>query len=373
MTTKVQLLDLKAQFKTIETEVREAIDRVFDSQHFILGPEVESLENEIARYVGCRYGIGVTSGSDALLISLMALGVGPGDEVVTTPYTFFATVGAITRLGATPVFVDIEPSSFNIDPGKIERVLTSRTRALIPVHLYGQAAEMSPIMDLCSSRKIPVIEDAAQAIGTEYRGTRAGSIGTVGCFSFFPSKNLGAMGDGGMTTTNDPDLAEKLRIFRSHGSKPKYYHKYVGGNFRLDALQAAVLRAKLRHLDGWSAKRLENADRYDRLFRDASLSGEVALPWRRSGDRHIFNQYVIRTAKRDELREYLSKREIQTEIYYPLSLHMQECFKDLGYKVGDFPESERAAAETLALPIYPELPPEHQERVVGTIREFFSR
>jgi dTDP-4-amino-4,6-dideoxygalactose transaminase len=373
MNEKVQLLDLKAQFRSIEKDVREAIDRVLASQHFILGPEVEALEAEVAPYVGCKHAIGVTSGSDALLIALMVLGVGPGDEVVTTPFTFFATVGAIVRVGAKPVFADIEPTSFNIDPAKLEKVLTNRTKAVIPVHLFGQTADMDPIMKLCAPRKIAVIEDAAQAIGTEYQGKRAGSIGSIGCFSFFPSKNLGAMGDGGMVSTNDPELAEKLKIFRSHGSKPKYFHKYVGGNFRLDALQAAVLRAKLKHLDAWTQKRLENADRYDRLFTDAGLPRWVRIPWRRKGDRHIFNQYVIRTPKRDELRKYLGDQGVQTEIYYPLSLHMQECFKDLGYKPGDFPESEKAAADTVALPIYPELPPAHQERVVSVIRDFLNR
>lgn len=372
MTEKIPLLDLHAQFRTIESEVREAIDRVFSSQHFILGPEVEALEAELAPYVGCKYGIGVTSGSDALLIALMVMGIGPGDEVVTSPYTFFATAGAIVRLGAKPVFVDIEPDSFNIDPQKLEAVWTSRTKAVIPIHLFGQAADMAPIMKLCATKKIPIIEDAAQAIGTEYQGKRAGSLGSMACFSFFPSKNLGAMGDGGMVTTNDPGLAEKLKIFRSHGSKPKYFHKYVGGNFRLDALQAAILRAKFKHLDLWTQRRQENADRYDQLFLKAGAQKWIQIPWRRKGDRHIFNQYVIRTPKRDELRKFLGDQGIQSEVYYPLSLHEQECFRSLGYKKGDFPESEKAAAGSLALPIYPELTENQQGQVVETVSAFFS-
>lgn len=373
MNGKVPLLDLQAQFRSIEKDVRAAIDRVLSTQHFILGPEVEALEAEVAPYVGSKHAVGVTSGSDALLVSLMVLGIGPGDEVVTTPYTFFATVGAIVRVGAKPVFVDIESTSFNLDPNKLEKVLSGRTKAVIPVHLFGQTAEMNPIMKLCAARRIRVIEDAAQAIGTEYQGKRAGSFGTVSCFSFFPSKNLGAMGDGGMVTTNDPELAEKLKVYRSHGSKPKYYHKYVGGNFRLDALQAAILRAKFKHLDSWTEKRIENADRYDRLFKEAGAEKWIRLPWHRTGDRHIFNQYVIRAPKRDELRAFLAEKGIQTEIYYPLSLHQQECFKNLGYKTGDFPESEKAAADSLALPIYPELTPAQQERVALTIRDFFNR
>ncbi|MFH1262550.1 MAG: DegT/DnrJ/EryC1/StrS family aminotransferase [Pseudomonadota bacterium] len=373
MTGKVPLLDLHAQYRSIESELRAALEKVFASQHFILGPEVEALEKEIAPYVGCQHGIGVTSGSDALLVSLMVLGVGPGDEVITVPHTFFATVGAISRLGAKPVFVDVEPTSFNMDPKKLEKAFTSRTKALIPVHLFGQAADMAPIVDLCKKRNVPIIEDAAQAIGTEYQGKRVGTFGTTCCFSFFPSKNLGAMGDGGMVTTNDPDLAEKLRIYRGHGSKPKYYHKYVGGNFRLDALQAAILRVKFKHLDSWTKKRQENADRYDRLFKDAGLEKFVTLPWRRKGDRHIFNQYVIRGPKRDELKKHLTEKGVGTEIYYPLPLHLQECFRDLGHKTGDFPESEKAANDSMAVPIYPELTPAQQEQVVGVIREFYLR
>lgn len=373
MNDKIPLLDLKAQFKTIEKDVREAMERVFASQHFILGPEVAALEEQVASYTGCKHGIGVTSGSDALLISLMVLGIKPGDEVITTPFTFFATVGAIARMGAKPVFVDIEPNSFNIDPKKFEAAITERTKAAIPVHLFGQCADMTPIMKICEAKKIPIIEDAAQAIGTEYQGKRAGSIGTIGCFSFFPSKNLGAMGDGGMTTTNDPELAEKLKIFRAHGSKPKYFHKYIGGNFRLDALQAVILQAKLKHLDSWSKGRQENAATYDRLFKEAGAEKWITLPWRRSGDRHIFNQYVIRAPKRDELRKFLADNGVSTEIYYPLSLHMQECFAYLGHKEGDFPESEKAAAGSLALPIYPELTTSQQERVVSTICDFVER
>lgn len=372
MTETIPLLDLHAQFRSIESEIRAAMDRVLESQHFILGPEVNALEKEIAAYARCQYAIGVTSGSDALLVALMVLGVGPGDEVVTSPHTFFATVGAISRLGAKPVFADIELDSYNLDPKKIERVLTPKTRALIPVDLFGQAADMGPMMKLCTDRKIPIIEDAAQAIGTEYQGKRIGSLGAIGCFSFFPSKNLGGFGDGGMVTSNDPTLAEKLKIFRAHGSKPKYFHKYVGGNFRLDALQAAVLRVKLKYLDQWTSARQRNADRYDRLLANGKLEEFVTPPWRRPGDRHIFNQYVIRVKKRDELRKHLSDHGIQTEIYYPLPMHMQECFAYLGYKRGDFPLAERAADETFAIPVYPELTESQQARVIETIQAFYK-
>jgi len=368
---RIPLLDLRSQFRTIEKEARAAIDRVLASQRFILGPEVEALEQEISAYVGCKFGVGVSSGSDALLIALMVLGVGPGDEVITSPYTFFATGGAISRVGARPVYVDIEPNSFNIDPNKVESAITKKTKAIIPVHLFGQGAEMKPILDAADRHGIPVIEDAAQAIGAEYQGRRLGSMGRIGCFSFFPSKNLGAFGDAGMVTTNDADLAEKLRIFRSHGSKPKYFHKWIGGNFRIDALQAAILRAKFAHLETWTKARQRNADRYDRLFTEAGVSEFVTTPWRRPGDRHIFNQYVLRTKRRDDLKKFLAEKGIETEIYYPLPLHLQECFAYLGYKKGACPESERAAQDTLAIPVYPEITESQQARVVETIRAFF--
>jgi dTDP-4-amino-4,6-dideoxygalactose transaminase len=369
---KIPLLDLQAQFRVVEKDVRSAIDRVLSSQRFILGPEVEGLEQEVSAYVGCRFGIGVSSGSDALLIALMALGVGPGDEVVTSPYTFFATGGAIARVGAKPVYVDIEPRSFNVDPKKAESALTKKTKAVIPVHLFGQGSDMAPILEMAKSRGLAVIEDAAQAIGAEYQGKRLGSMGVVGCLSFFPSKNLGAMGDAGMVTTNDAELAEKLRIFRSHGSKPKYFHKWIGGNFRIDAIQAAILRAKFPHLENWTKARQQNAERYDRIFKEAGLEEFVALPWRRAEDRHIFNQYVIRVKRRDELKKHLAVKGIETEIYYPLPLHLQECFAYLGYKKGSCPESEKAAQETLAIPNYPEITEEQQGRVVAVIREFLK-
>ncbi|NOZ87291.1 MAG: DegT/DnrJ/EryC1/StrS family aminotransferase [Deltaproteobacteria bacterium] len=370
----VPLLDLKADFDPIASEVRSAIEGVLDTQRFILGPEVEALEQEIAGYSRASYGIGVSSGSDALLVSLMALGIGPGDEVVTTPFTFFATVGAISRLGARPVFADIEEKTFNLAPGAIEDVITDKTKAIIPVHLYGRCADMPAIMKIADEHGIKVVEDAAQAIGAEINSTRAGSFGAFGCFSFFPSKNLGALGDGGMVVTNDRELADRVKVLRAHGSKPKYYHKLVGGNFRLDALHAAVLRVKLKHLDQWTLARQENANAYDRMFTEFGLLDKVTLPYRQSagqGNRHIFNQYVIRVEKRDELKIYLKERGIGTEVYYPVPLHLQECFRDLGYKQGDFPVSETASKEVLALPIYPALTQSQQAEVVNAVRDFF--
>jgi dTDP-4-amino-4,6-dideoxygalactose transaminase len=349
----VPLLDLKAQYETIRDEVRAAIDGVLESQHFILGPEVEALEREVAAYSHCAHGIGVSSGSDALLAALMAIDIRPGDEVITTPYTFFATGGAIARLGARPVFVDIDPASYNIAPALIEPAVTPRTRAIIPVHLFGRMADMGAIMAIAARHRLVVIEDAAQAIGAEYHGRRAGSIGHVGCLSFFPSKNLGGFGDGGMLVTNDAALAERLKLLRGHGAKPKYYHRVVGGNFRLDAIQAAVLRVKLRYLDEWTAGRQRNAGLYRRLLREAGC--EAILPQEQSNTRHIYNQFIVRSARRAELIEALGAHAIGHEIYYPLPLHLQECFADLGYAAGDLPHSERAAHETLALPIYPEL------------------
>lgn len=373
---QVPLLDLKAQYSTIKGEVEAAIAEVMESQHFILGPKVEQCEKAIAKYSNCEFAVGMTSGSDALLACLMVENIGPGDEVITTPYTFFATVGAISRLGATPVFVDIDPNTYNIDKNQIAAKITGKTRAIIPVHLYGQMADMDSIMSLAEEHKLVVIEDAAQAIGSEYKGRRAGSIGHYGCFSFFPSKNLGAAGDGGMIVTNDAERAERLRVLRAHGSKPKYHHKVVGGNFRLDALQAAIVSSKLPHLDSWTSGRQRNAKLYDQLFVEAGLAGAdrgtstVVLP-KVLMSRHIFNQYVIRTSKRDQLQAFLQKQGIGTEVYYPVPMHIQECFAYLGFKTGDFPESEAAARETLALPIYPELSEAQIRYVVKCVREFF--
>jgi dTDP-4-amino-4,6-dideoxygalactose transaminase len=372
---QVPLLDLKAQYNTIRKDVEAAIAGVMESQHFILGPKVEECEKAVAKYSGCAHAIGVTSGSDALLICLMAENIGPGDEVITTPYTFFATVGAIARVGATPVFVDIDPVSYNIDTTKIEAKVTSKTRAIIPVHLYGQMADMDAIMAIAQRHGLIVIEDAAQAIGAENNGRRAGSIGQYGCFSFFPSKNLGAAGDAGMVVTQDAERAEKLRCLRAHGSKPKYYHKIIGGNFRLDALQAAIVTAKLPYLDSWTAARQKNAQVYDKLLSDAGIAGSkqgspcVSLP-RVLTTRHIFNQYVIRVSQRDQLQATLKQQGIGTEVYYPVPMHTQECFAYLGHHAGDFPESERAARETLALPIYPELSEAQRQYVVDCIRNF---
>jgi dTDP-4-amino-4,6-dideoxygalactose transaminase len=370
----IPLLDLKAQYCGIREELREAMDRVVESQHFILGPEVEALEREVAAYSGCEFGIGVSSGTDALLVALMALGVRAGDEVITTPYTFFATAGAIARLGAKPVFADIDLLSYNLDPAKIEPLITNRTRALVPVHLYGQMAEMDAIMEIARRHELPVVEDAAQAIGAEYNGRRAGAIGQLGCFSFFPSKNLGGFGDGGMVTTNNPELAARVRMLRTHGYSRKYYNKEVGGNFRLDALQAAVLRVKLKYLDEWTAARQQNAAIYLRLFAEIGLTetAGITLPAELPARRHIYNQFVIRAPRRDQLIKHLNDRKIGSEIYYPVPMHLQECFADLGYKATDFPVSELSAAQTLALPIYPELTQEKQQVVVQAVKDFYE-
>jgi dTDP-4-amino-4,6-dideoxygalactose transaminase len=375
----VPLLDLKAHHEPLHKEVMAALEQTFLSQAFILGPEVVKLEERVASYCQTSHGIGVSSGTDALLIALMAIGVGPGDEVVTTPYSFFATAGAVARLGAKPVLVDIDPQTYNIDPSKAGRAITSKTKAIIPVHLYGQCADMAPILDLAQRHNLKVIEDAAQAIGSEYRdGRRAGSMGTVGCLSFFPSKNLGALGDGGMVVTNDQELAERIKVLRVHGSKPKYYHKMIGGNFRLDSIQAAVLNVKLNYLDHWTRRRQENAQRYETLFQQSGLVqiGNVRLPdpvYRDSGSKHyhIYNQFVLRVEKRDELMAYLKEKGIGTEIYYPVPFHLQECFQYLGHKEGDFPESECAANETVAIPIYPELTTGQQAEVVEAMRRFY--
>jgi dTDP-4-amino-4,6-dideoxygalactose transaminase len=376
----VPLLDLKAHHEPLHQEIMAALEQTFRSQAFILGPDVGKLEERVATYCQTRYGIGVTSGTDALLIALMTLGVGPGDEVITTPYSFFATAGAVVRLGAKPVLVDIDPVTYNLDPTKVKSALTAKSKAIIPVHLYGQCADMAPIMDIAKQCNLSVIEDAAQAIGSEYHdGRRACSIGTIGCLSFFPSKNLGCLGDGGMVVTNDPDLAERMRVLRVHGSKPKYYHKLIGGNFRLDTIQAAVLNVKLNYLDGWTKRRQENASRYETLFKQSGLTqhGKVKLPepvYRNSAAKHyhIYNQFVLRVEQRDALMAHLKQKGIGAEIYYPVPFHIQECFLYLGYREGDFPESERAAKETVAIPIYPELTAEQQAEVVQAITAFYN-
>ena len=374
---KVPLLDLKAQYNSIREEILKVTQEVYESQYFILGPKVEILEKEIARYCSSKHAIGVTSGTDALIVSLMAADIGPGDIVITTPYTFFATAGSIARTGAMPVFVDIEPDTYNISTGGIKNAVDkmtddqrSRLKGIMPVHLYGQCADMDPILKIAKQHDLAVIEDAAQAIGAEYKGKRAGSMGDFGCFSFFPSKNLGAFGDGGIVTTNSDELYEKLKILRVHGSYPKYYHKIIGGNFRLDALQAAIVSVKLKYLDGWTAARQENANRYRKLFADTGLDS-IKLPVE-SQERHIYNQFVISVPhKRDDLRKFLAKAEIGTEVYYPVTMHLQECFSYLDYKKGDFPVSEYAASNTLALPIYPELTEDQQSYVVEKIKEFY--
>ena len=370
---KVPLLDLSEQNAKLRPEIEAALGRVLDTNAFILGGEVAELECELAGYCGTKYAIGCASGSDALLLAMMAFDIGPGDEVITTPYSFFATVSAITRLGATPVFVDIEPDTYNIDVSQIEAKITGRTKAIQPVHLFGQCADMAALNAISEKHGIPLIEDAAQAIGAEENGVRAGNMSAVGCFSFYPSKNLGGMGDGGFMTANDDEIAERVKALRVHGSKERYFHKWVGLNSRLDGFQGAVLRVKLPHLDEWSDKRKANAERYGELFTASGLSGEISLPYERPNVRHIYNQYVIRVpAGRDELRAFLAEKGVGTDIYYPVPLHLQECFEFVGYKAGDLPEAERAARETLALPIYPELKPEQQEYVVAAIVEFFA-
>jgi dTDP-4-amino-4,6-dideoxygalactose transaminase len=370
----IPMLDLKAQHERIAAEVEAAIKSVLESQQFILGPEVRELEGEIADYCECSFAIGCASGSDALLLALMACGVGEGDEVITSPFTFFATAGSVARLGATPVFVDIEPSSFNLDEDRLERAMTERTRAIMPVHLFGQCADMDKINDIAERHGVAVIEDAAQAIGARHSGKSAGSLGLIGAFSFYPSKNLGGAGDGGMLTTNDSAVAERLRRLRAHGAKNKYFHEEVGINSRLDSLQAAILRVKLRYLDEWAEARRANARRYEELFTGSGLlqSGLVVLPAERNDTFHVYNQFVIRARDRDRLKQYLSEEGVGTEVYYPLSLHMQECFKYLGYDGGDFPESDRASKEALAIPIYPELGESAQRHVVERIAAFYS-
>ena len=370
--TGVPALNLRAQYQTIRDEIEPVVLRVLESQGFVMGPEVSGLEAEIAEYCAASHAIGCASGTDALLLPLMAIDLGPDDEVITSPYTFFATGGSIWRTGARPVFVDIEPDTYNIDPAAIEAAITPRTRAIIPIHLYGQTADMAPIVEIAERHGLMVLEDAAQAIGASYQGRRAGTLGTAAAFSFYPSKNLGGFGDGGMITTEDPVLARRMARLRVHGMEPKYHHHEVGLNSRLDALQAAVLRVKLRHLDAWTAARREVADRYRSLFASHGLDEMVGLPVERPGNFHVYNQFVVRVpaAIRDDLRQHMADRKIGTEIYYPIPLHLQACFAALGYKPGDFPRTEAAARETIALPIYPELAEAEQRLVVGAMHQF---
>ncbi len=370
---KVPLLDLKIQNEALRPEIDEAIKKVLDSNGFILGSEVQDLEKELADYCQTGFAVGCASGTDALLLALMAFDIGAGDEVITTPYSFFATGSSVTRLGATPVFVDIDPKTYNLDVSQIEAKVTEKTKAIQPVHLYGQCADMEPLLEISEKYNIPLVEDAAQAVGAEENKIRAGDFGAIGCFSFYPSKNLGAMGDAGFMTTNDEALAQKLFALRVHGSFERYYHKWVGLNSRLDAMQAAILRVKLPHLDSWTKARQQNAETYRKLFTDAGLTEQITLPLERENVRHIYNQFVIRVPeRRDELKQFLAENEIGTDIYYPVSLHLQECFSYLDYKAGDFPESEKASRETLALPIYPELTIEQQMFVVEKIAEFYD-
>ena len=418
---EIPFVDLKAQYTDIREKIHKAVDAVFEGQRFILGSNVKKLEEHIAAYSNVNHGIGVSSGTDALLVSLMALGIGRGDGVITSPFTFFATGGVIARLNAKPVFVDIDPSTYNMDPEKLRQFLEagcdvdqetgrpvegergSLIKAIIPVHLYGQCADMDPIMEMAQKARLDIVEDAAQAIGAIYYSKRvevreqrsgitdqeldikpgtsgeeprtaskAGSMGRLGCFSFFPTKNLGGFGDGGMVVTDDEAIAEKIRVLRVHGSQPKYHHHLIGGNFRLDELQAAILNVKFLYLERWTEARRRNAQRYDRLFEETGLSGHIHLPVIKDGNRHIFNQYVIRVPHREKLREFLHAKGVGTEVYYPIPLHLQKCFVYLGYKEGDLLESERAAYETLALPIYPELSPEQQEYVVNQIKNFYE-
>lgn len=369
----VPALDLKAQYQTIRDEIEPVVRAVLESQYFVLGPEVSALEAEVAKYCRVPHAVGCASGSDALLLPLLAWGIGPGDEVITSPYTFFATGGAIWRLGAKPVFVDIDPVTYNINPSAIEAAITPRTKAIIPVHLYGQAADMDPILSLAAAKGLHVLEDAAQAIGAGYKGRTVGTLGHAAALSFYPSKNLGGFGDGGMVTVTDEALAKSVARLRVHGMEPKYHHHEVGFNSRLDALQAAVLRVKLRHLDAWTAGRRAVAERYRTLFASNALERTVTLPVEHPRGFHVYNQFVIRVASeiRDELRAHLAERRVGTEIYYPIPLHLQVCFAALGHRKGDFPHSEAAAAETIALPIYPELSMDQQQHVVGSIVDYF--
>ena len=366
----VPLLDLEAQYRPLRDELLAAITRVCDSQRFIMGPEIDSLERELCAQLGVKHAIAVSSGTDALLLALMALGIKAGDDVVTTTFSFFATAGAIVRVGAKPVLVDIDPATFNIDAAQIAAAITPRTKAIMPVHLFGLGADMDPIMAVADRAGIPVIEDAAQAIGSTYASRPLGAIGAFGCFSFFPSKNLGAFGDAGLLTCEDDALAARARLLRTHGMKPKYYHHLVGANFRMDALQAAVLRVKAPHLAAWTEGRRANAARYRRLFHEAGLDAAVTLPVEPAHRSHIFNQFVIRTADRDGLKRHLDHEGIGNELYYPVPFHLQPCFSDLGYRQGDFPHAERAALESLAIPVYGELTAAQQETVVSAIGRF---
>jgi dTDP-4-amino-4,6-dideoxygalactose transaminase len=370
LTTAIPLLDLQAQYAPLRDEIVAAVTRVCDSQRYIMGPEVTAFEEEIASIIGVRHAVSLSSGTDALLVALMALDIKPGDEVITSTYSFFATAGAIARVGARPVLVDIDPVTFNINPAAIPAVITQRTKAILPVHLYGLSADMDPILALGERHGIPVIEDAAQAIGSTYKGRAVGGIGRAGCFSFFPSKNLGALGDAGLLTTEDAAFAQRAKLLRNHGMEPKYYHHLVGGNFRMDAIQAGVLRVKAPHLAAWTEARRMNAQRYVRLFHERGLQDRVTLPVEPAGLRHIFNQFVIRVADRDGLKAELDRRHIGNEIYYPVPFHLQPCFEYLGYRRGDFPVAERAANQSLAIPIYSELTLEQQQSIVDAIAEF---
>lgn len=380
MKTKVPFFNLAVQFKSIEEEVKSALDEVFRTQQFILGPQVQVLEETIARYCGTRYAIGVASGSDALLLSLMALGIGTGDEILLPSFTFFATAGCVSRLGAIPVFVDIDPETYNMDPSRIEQKISSKTKAILPVHLFGQCADMNPLLEIAKEKKLFLIEDAAQALGAEYKpttgedGRRAGQMGDLGCFSFYPTKNLGAFGDAGMVVTNHPDLAEKVRLLRAHGSQPKYFHKWIGINSRLDTIQAAILLVKFKYLEKWTGERQKRAERYRLLFQELPSWVEgLKLPTAQYQNRHIFHQYVIRVQERDRLRKFLAEEGIGTDIYYPVPLHLQECYAFLKYRRGDLPNSEKASEEVLALAIYPELTEDQQIAVVDRIKAFYKR
>jgi dTDP-4-amino-4,6-dideoxygalactose transaminase len=380
MKMKVPFFDLAVQFKSIENEIKSALDEVFQNQQFIMGPKVQALEEAIAQYCQTRYAIGVASGSDALLLSLMALDIKAGDEVLLPPFTFFATAGSVSRLGATPVFVDIDRETFNIDPLKIEEKITARTKAILPVHLFGQCADMDPLLEIAKEKRLFVIEDAAQALGAEYKpkvgseGRRAGQIGDLGCFSFYPTKNLGAFGDAGMVVTDNPLLAEKVRLLRVHGSQPKYFHKAIGVNSRLDTIQAAILLVKFKYLEKWTAERQRKAERYQQLFEDllSSVKG-FKLPTVQYQNRHIFHQYVIRVPERDRLKQFLAEEGIGTDIYYPVPLHLQECYSFLNYRRGDLPVSEKVSEEVLALPIYPELTEDQQSVIVNRIKAFYNK
>jgi len=375
--TSMPSFDLKRNYQRIRDEIGNAIESVLESQHFILGPEVERFEEEIAMYLGTPHAIGCASGSDALLLALMALDTGPGDEVITTPYSFFATASCITRLGAKPVFVDVDPKTYNISPAEVEKAITEKTRAILPVHLFGQMARVEDLLSIAEKREIPIVEDAAQAIGAarflDGRPVKAGTVGTIGCFSFFPTKNLGAYGDGGLVTTSSKELASRLSRLRVHGAGEQYMHEEVGINSRLDALQAAVLRVRLRHLETWNTERRRAAGRYRLLFAEMNLENVVSIPEEETGNHHTYHQYVLRCEKRDELQNFLKERGIVTRVYYPRPLHLQTCFMSLGYAPGDFPVSEALSRETLALPMFPEILPEEQERVVAEIARFYKK